>query len=225
VKLDLYFDYVSPFAFFGWRSFRALAEARNLELAVHPIVFGALLDHWGQLGPAEIPPKRTYTFKTVARYAAKHGIKARGPKTHPFNVLSALRASTTEIAGDRQHDVIEALFDAIWVEGIDGGSNEELAAALSKRGFEGAEMIRRTQEPAVKESLKASTANAISRGVFGVPTIFVGDELFWGNDSLEWVVAHLDGRDFFEESEMRDLISRPRGIDRARVRDRPGGSR
>lgn len=219
-RLELCFDYISPFAYFGWLTFRDLAQKRNVELVAQPVVFGAILDHWGQLGPAEIAPKRMYTFKTVARYAQKHGLNARGPKAHPFNTLASLRVSLPMVAGARQHELIDALFDAIWREGIDGGSPEELARALDARGFEGAALIARTQEPAVKEALKASTASAIARGAFGVPTIFIGDELFWGNDSAEWVELYLDGRDPLETSTMKTLLDRPRGADRAAVKAR-----
>lgn len=219
--LDFCFDYISPFAYFGWLSFRTLAARRKLTLVPHPVVFGAILDHWGQLGPAEIAPKREYTFRTVARYAHKHGLDARGPKTHPFNTLAALRMSLPEVAGDpaRQLALIDALFDAIWREGIDGASPEELARALNDRGFDGPALLARTQDPAVKEALKASTARAIDRGAFGVPTIFAGDELFWGNDSVEWVELYLDGKDPFDASSMRDLLARPRGTDRAKIRN------
>lgn len=213
-QLEICFDYLSPFSYFGWQNARALCARRNLQLIPVPVVFGALLDHFGQRGPAEIAPKREYTFKTCARYAALHGIPMRGPKKHPFNSLAALRMSLREVAGERQIELAAAIWDAIWIEGIDGGDPAELQAAVTARGFDGASLLARTREPAVKDALRANTERAIARGVFGVPTFFAGDELFWGNDSLEYVELYLDGKDPLDRTHLTEVLARPRGVDR-----------
>lgn len=215
--MEICFDYISPFAFFGWRRARAFAERRGWELIATPVVFGAMLDHWGQRGPAEIPPKREYTFKTVSRYAVANGIAMKGPKTHPFNTLAALRMSVPLVSGSRQLAIVDALFDSIWVDGIDGSSVEELKVSLERRGFDADVLLARTRERDVKDALRASTDRAIARGAFGVPTFFAGDEMFWGNDSLEWVEMFMDGRDPLDRRHVEEVLARPRGVDRKRA--------
>ena len=90
-KIHFYFDFISPYAYFAWRKLPALAEKYNREIEAHPIVFGKLLDKWGQLGPAEIPPKRSWLNQYCLRYAALNGFEYNPPKIHPFNPLAALR--------------------------------------------------------------------------------------------------------------------------------------
>lgn len=215
MQVDLYFDYISPFAFFGWRNLFPLAQKYQAEVRLHPVVFGALLSHWGQLGPAEIPPKRVYTFKTVVRYAALHKIELRGPAQHPFNPLAALRM--TLAAGERMPQVAQVLWDAIWVDGVDGGDPEALVQKLSQAGQDGPGLWAKAQTPAIKAELKSNTDAAIQRGVFGVPTFAVGEELFWGNDSLEWVALALQGKDPLDMDKVQHLVNRPRGTDRRQM--------
>src|SRR5687767_3529499 len=97
-RIEFLFDYVSPFTFLGWTNMRVLAERRRLDVILEPVVFGVMLDRWGQRGPAEIPPKREFIFRQVARSAALAGIRMEGPKTHPFNSLTALRMSLAEVS-------------------------------------------------------------------------------------------------------------------------------
>lgn len=213
-RIDVYVDYISPYAYFGWRNVRRLAKERGLEIDVHPVVFAAMLSHWGHLGPAEIPPKREWTFKHVARYAAVNGIPLRGPKSHPFRSLLPLRVTVAH--EDDRLAIVDALFDAIWAEGIDGQSEEETAAALDRRGFDGAALVEKTKDPAIKNRLKEITAAAIGRGVFGVPTFAVKDELFWGNDSLDHVALVLDGKDPLDPKLVEQILARPAGVHRPR---------
>src|SRR5688500_1989849 len=119
MRVDFYFDYISPFSYLALPRITEITRARRIELVLRPVLFGALLDHWGQLGPAEIPPKRDFTFKFIARQAVLLGVDGLGPKTHPFLSLTALRASLVEVADDHQPAIVAALFDAIWREGID----------------------------------------------------------------------------------------------------------
>jgi 2-hydroxychromene-2-carboxylate isomerase len=193
--VELFFDYLSPYAYLVWPRIRRVCEARSAELSVNPVLLAGLLNRWGQLGPAEIPPKMLFVFKDAARFAALHGIAFHAPRFHPFNPLTALRVSLREVAGSDQFRIIDALFSAGWGQGKDLGSAESLIEILDAAGFDGAALVSRTADPAVKNALRASTDGAIERGVFGVPTMLVGDELFWGNDQIDNVDRRLSGRD------------------------------
>lgn len=213
----VYLDFISPYAYFGWRNVRTLANERDLTLDVRPVVFAALLDHHGQLGPAEIPAKRVWTFKHIVRYAMLRGIPLVGPATHPFRTLTALRIAALPADPETQHRRVDDLFDAIWgTGGIDGGDDDVIAAALTERGHDGAALVEAAKAPESKARLKDLTAEAIEAGVFGVPTFVVGDELFWGNDSLEYVALNLDGEDPLDGVVVDRFLSRPRGADRRR---------
>lgn len=212
--LHFHFDYLSPYAYLALRPVRELCERRGVELALHPVLLAALLSRWGQLGPAEIPPKRVFTFKDVARRAHDAGLLLVGPRTHPFRPLTALRASLREVAGDRQLEVVQALFDAGWGRGIDLGSDEAIRRALDEAGFDGEAMVARTREPEVKRALERETNEAAERGVFGVPTIVVRDELFWGQDRLDDVERFLDGRDPVDPDALAAVLARPAGATR-----------
>lgn len=193
--MRFYFDFISPYAYLGWVRARALCNDRQLPLEATPILFAGVLGHWGQLGPAEITPKRRFTFRDSFRRAHELGLVLTPPATHPFNPLTALRVSTPEVAGDAQHDVIDALYRATWSDGLEMSDPAVIAKALTDAGFDGAAMVAKTKDPAVKERLKTNTADAIEAGVFGVPTFVVNGELFFGQDRLKDVERFLDGND------------------------------
>jgi 2-hydroxychromene-2-carboxylate isomerase len=191
--LDFYFDFISPYAYFAWKRIQNIADAAGRELAVHPVLLAGMLDHWGQLGPAEVEPKRRFTSRDVARYAIDHNLPLRGPAQHPFHPLAALRAVL--VAGDDAATAITALFDAGWGRGIDMADPAQLAAALSDAGLDGPALLAGTQDPAIKQRLREKTEAAIAAGVFGVPTVVVDGELYWGNDRLHYVERALKGDD------------------------------
>lgn len=216
--VDFYFDFISPYAYFAWCQIRDVCRRNDATLTAHPILFAAVLKHCGQLGPAEIPAKRIATFKDVARFAATRGIPLAFPANHPFNPLTALRVSQVSVAGDRQHDVIDAIYLAGWGHGADLGDPDAVEEALSDMGMDGEAMVAKSREPAIKAELAAATQAAIERGVFGVPTMCVGDELFWGNDRLDYVELALQGRDPLPDG-LDLILARPAGA------VRPGSKR
>jgi len=216
--IDFWFDLISPYAFFGWLRVRDLAAEHGASLRCRPVLFAALLDHHGQLGPAEIPSKREHTFKDILRYAALHGIELSGPATHPFQPVTALRCCLPAVAGEHQRRVIDALFRGGWSRGADLGDPQDLTRVLTAAGLDGKGMVARTRDPAVKEALKSEVAAAIERGVFGVPTYDVDGELFWGNDRMDYVALRLGGRDPLDEDAARRLLALPSGSVRPKAR-------
>lgn len=212
--VHFHFDYLSPFAYFAFRQLPALCDEAGAELRLHPVLFAGLLDHWGQRGPAEIPPKAIHTFKLCARYAAANGIAVRSPRYHPFRPLTALRVSLAEVAGADQLRVVAAVFDAGWGQGADLGDVGAIAAALDAAGLDGAALVARTQEPAAKRQLQEATERAIACGVFGVPTMLVDDELFWGVDQLPFLALYLAGRDPLAGVDLEAIRSEGRAAER-----------
>jgi 2-hydroxychromene-2-carboxylate isomerase len=216
--LDFYFDYLSPYAYFAWRKVTRFCEDRGLELNIHPVVFGKLLDHWGQLGPAEIPPKREWLIKYCVRYAQQHGFNFKGPQFHPFNSLAALRLSLSEVSGKNQQKVVTEIFEAGWARGRDIGDTQTLVSVLESAGIDGAALAEEINKPIVKEQLKNETDKAIELGVFGIPTMIIDEQLFWGNDQFDHITLHLQGNNPFNAEEMEKVIGRERAIDRKRIK-------
>lgn len=214
VVIDLYFDYLSPYALLGWTKAKKLCQKKGWTLTPRPMVFGALLDHWGNKGPAEIPPKREFVFRDSIRKCAAADIKITFPKSHPFNPITALRLSLEEVSGDNQARVIDALWDAAWIRGGDISAVADLQQALERAGLPAKTLLEKTQEPAVKAALKANTDEAIRLGAFGVPTFFANGELFWGEDQVDFLEQFLENRDVLDRKSYQEAIARPRGADR-----------
>jgi 2-hydroxychromene-2-carboxylate isomerase len=189
------FDVISPYAYLGWHRIHDVAARHGRTVRAQPVLFAAMLDAWGQRGPAEIGPKRIYTFKHVVRLAHDQGVAIAPPPSHPFNPLLALRVATAAQDDQNVREVIDALFAAVW----NGGPGVEDAAALARwldaRGIAGTRLVELAQTPAIKLRLRETTDAAIARGAFGVPTFEVDGEMFWGQDSVVHVDAWLRGDD------------------------------
>ncbi len=195
-----YFDFISPFACLQWPKVRALMETEPVVPV--PIVFGAVLAAVGQKGPAEIPGKREFTYRHALWRARERGVTLRFPPAHPFNPLPALRLC---IAAGTTPAAIDALFEWIWLRGEAGDSAEALAPVAARLGVATDGLADST----VKTALRANTDAAIAAGVFGVPTLAVGQALFWGDDAHDFALAALRDPGLLDEPEMRRLATLP----------------
>src|SRR6476620_1254312 len=172
--LRWYFDFLSPFSYLHWQKVKGLLAAHAIEPV--PVVFGAILAAHGQKGPAEIPGKREFTYRHVLWQARAEGVPLRFPPSHPFNPLPALRAC---IAAGSSAEVVDTIFDWIWRDGRAVDSEAAMQPLLARLGI----APEALGDPQVKAALRANTDAAIAAGVFGVPTLQVGEALFWGNDA------------------------------------------
>lgn len=213
-QIDFYFDYLSPYAYLCWARLPEFCAELGLDLRLHPVLFPGLLNHWGQLGPAEIVPKRAFVFRDCARIAARHDIPLVGPKSHPYRPLLPLRLSLPSVAGSRQAEVVAAIFKAGWAEGIELSSADELEGALTRAGLAGKSLIAAAGTTDAKAALRQATNDAIALGVFGVPTMIVDGELFWGNDQFPYLRDFIEGRHQPSGEFMSFALSRPRSADR-----------
>jgi 2-hydroxychromene-2-carboxylate isomerase len=206
--LDWYFDFISPFAYLQWRRLRR--DHPDVALNPKPLLFAAILNHVGQLGPAEIPQKRRHTYRMVLWQARQAGIPLIFPPAHPFNPLPALRLC---LAAPDRIAAVDALFAHLWEHGRQGDSIEALAEVAATLGIDDpAAAIARAE---VKQALLANGNEAIALGVFGVPTLRVRDELFWGNDATELALAYRADAGALD-AEMRRVDSVPEAVQRRR---------
>ena len=179
-----YFDFISPYAYLQFHQIDRLPK--DVEVHYRPILFAGLLNHWGQLGPAEIPAKKNHTFLLTRWRAQKQGLAFKAPPRHPFNPLTVLRLA---IAKGSDRIAIGTIFDHIWGTGHDGqdpASMTALAAKLQVNDLQAA-----IGDQAVKDTLRHNTEAAVAAGVYGVPSFLIEDTLFWGDDMfdmmLEWL--------------------------------------
>ena len=192
--VNFYFDFISPYAYLA---FKRIPEIIGSKYAVNyrPVLFAGLLKHFGQLGPAEIPGKREWTFTQSLWEAKRYQIPFQLPKKHPFNPLPYLRLSlNSSNSGKAQREVCEKVFDHIWQTGMDPSTEESLNNLLEK--FSG---DPNPHDPDAKETLKNNTNDAIEAGVFGVPTALVDGHLFWGLDSMDMLRHHISGNSTFAD--------------------------
>lgn len=194
--IEFWFDFISPYAFLAWTQIHTIAERHARPLVLRPVLFAALLDHWGQLGPAEIAPKREHVFKQVLRRGFDLGITIAPPPAHPFNSLLGLRLASLELPEADRLRVIDRLYAAVWRPNAPGITDPAVVAGLlDELGLAGAALIEAANAPDTKQKLMAATSEAIAKRVFGVPTMIVDGELFWGVDDLANLERFLRGED------------------------------
>lgn len=200
--LDWYFDFISPYAYLQWRLLRR--DHPDVALAPKPVLLAGILGHVGQLGPAEIPAKRRHTYRHVLWLARHHVVPMRFPPAHPFNPLAALRLSLA--AADRVA-AVDAIFAHVWEHGRAGDAAEALAPVAAELGI--ADIAAATSADAVKRELARNGEEAIALGVFGVPTLAIDGQLFWGMDATGMALAYLADRAWFEDPELRRVDALP----------------
>jgi 2-hydroxychromene-2-carboxylate isomerase len=159
------------------------------------VLFGAMLNAHGQLGPAEIGPKSRWMLRDVLRKAQRFEVPIAPPVAHPFSPLLALRCTCSPLADGRREALVGALFEAAWVASRDVTDAAVVADVAQSVGLDGAALIEDAATPATKAILKAHTDAALAQDVFGVPSFVVDDMLFWGCDDLPVLESWLAGDD------------------------------
>lgn len=193
--LRFYFDFISPFAYLAWARLAELEAEAECRFQRVPVLFAGLLNAHGQLGPAEIPAKKRWVFRHVARQAERHGIAIAKPAYHPFNPLLPLRLACLDLPRDQRDALIDRLFRAIWSEGLHVSEPEVMTRLLQELELDPPIAMQQAGSEANKTRLRTQTEQAVSAGVFGVPSFAVDGEIFWGFDDMPNLLDTLQGRD------------------------------
>ncbi len=205
-----YFDVISPYAYLAFERLPVVLQGLSYQVTYKPVLFAAMLNHFGQLGPAEITPKRTWTYRQMHWLAREHGMALQAPASHPFNPISLLRlALACGADGACNRYVAETIFRHVWVGGLEASDTARLAALTAQLN------PRRTaRDEAVKQELKTNTDTAIAAGVFGVPCMQVDQDVFWGLDALPMLRQCLMDDPWFSQSDWRNASGLPVGVQR-----------
>jgi 2-hydroxychromene-2-carboxylate isomerase len=202
--LTFYLDPVSPFSYLAFEQLPQTLIGLSYTVGYRPVLFAALLNHWGQKGPAEIAPKRAWTYRHVSWLAKQHDIELQMPAQHPFNPLALLRllwACARE--GDTPNRyACETVLRHVWRGGARADEATRLEALERELG-----PVRDPRSDALKATLREASAEAAVRGVFGVPTIEVDGRNFWGFDALPMVAASLRGDAWFDKWDEAEQIT------------------
>jgi 2-hydroxychromene-2-carboxylate isomerase len=211
---DWYFDFISPYSYL--QSERLDVLSRYLSVRFRPVLFAGLLSANAHKGPAEIPAKRAFTYRQVVWLARRQGIALKFPPEHPFNPLPLLRLA---IACDCAPDAVQRIFRFVWRDGRLPDLPIEWAELTHDLGI--ADADARIADPEIKKELKRNTDEAIARGVFGVPTLAIDGELFWGADATEMVRDYAAAGFRYPDAEYDRVAALPAGAVRKEVAPPP----
>jgi len=188
-RVEFFFDVGSPTTYLAWTQLPALCAQAGAELVYRPMLLGGVFQATGNASPANVPAKARYMDVDMARHARRYGVPLASNPFFPINTLMLMRgaAGAQLHAPERFEAYLRGVFHAMWVAPQNLNDPATAAKALAAAGFDPAEVMGWTNDPAVKAALRATTEEAVARGVFGAPTMFVGSEMFFGQDRLDAV--------------------------------------
>lgn len=187
--VEFYFDVGSPAAYLAWSQLPGLAADPDAAIDYKPMLLGGVFQATGNRSPTDVASKGRYLMDDLERFARRYQVPFSQNPYFPINTLTLMRGAT----GLKMHDetrlvaYVDAVYRAIWVDARNMNDPAAVAAVLGNAGFDAAALLALAAEPEVKERLKAVTQEAVARGVFGAPTFFVGGQMYWGQDRLDFV--------------------------------------
>ena len=188
IELNFYFDFGSPTAFLANARLRQLQQKYEVKINYNPVLLGGIFKATGNSSPVMVAAKGEYMLKhDLPRYARKYGVSLKFNPHFPINTLQLMRAATALQSSENFNHFVDIIFNSIWVEGLNMGDEEVVKSTLSKNNFKTSEILANISSDSVKQTLITNTQLAVDRGLFGVPTIFINNEMFFGQDRLDFV--------------------------------------
>ena len=196
--IELIFDFVSPNAYLIWQPLKTRADKYSATIEVIPAFLGGMHKLTGNAPPfvrdAEVKGKNDYAMLEMNRFIKKHGLtKFRMNPKFPFNTIT-LQRMLVALEPEKRVGFIDRLLPAIWEQGLDVTDGDTLGKILHNAGFDGQELLARTQDPVVKQTLIDNTEKAVERGAFGIPTLYVDGEMYFGKERLGQIEDQLSSR-------------------------------
>lgn len=186
--IEFYFDFGSPTAYLAHTQLKTIANKHNAELIYEPILLGAVLKETKNLAPVSVPAKGQYLIMhDLPRFIKRYGVKFKMNTFFPINTINLMRGcfAAKQIGVFDQY--IDTVYDAMWTKSVNMGDETIFIQTLNEAGINGAEILSLIQTDAIKDLLKENTSKAIKKGTFGAPTMFIGDEIYFGQDRLDFI--------------------------------------
>jgi 2-hydroxychromene-2-carboxylate isomerase len=192
-RVDFFFDVGSPASYLAWTQLPGICHAADAQLVYKPMLLGGVFQATGNASPVTVPAKGRYVNMEYQRYARRYGVPLNMNTHFPIITLHLMRVVTGVHlrSPERLNDLLTAVFQAMWIDDLDLNDAALTSRTLENAGFSEAEVEALIGDPQVKAALRATTEEAVSRGVFGAPTTFVNDEMFFGQDKLDLIKEEL----------------------------------
>ena len=192
-SVEFYFDFGSPTTYLAWTQLPAICAAADAELVYKPMLLGGVFQATTNASPITIPSKGRFMMQDLQRFARRYQVPMQFNPHFPINTLGLMRgAVAVQLQMPERFDAyVSAVFKAMWVDALNLADLAVLGKVLTEAGFDAQALLALTAEQEVKDQLKATTEEAVKRGVFGAPSMFVGNELFFGQDRLDFVAEAL----------------------------------
>ena len=192
--LEFYFDLGSPTAYLAWCRLQQLSAQYDFELLYRPVLLGGVFKATANASPVTVPAKGAYMMQQdLPRFAHKYQVALNSNPHFPVNTLQLMRGACAALEQGQLEPYLQALFPAMWVDAKNLGDPELVADVLGAAGMDAAALMAAAQDPVVKQALIEATEAAVARGIFGVPTVFLGDDMYFGQDRLDFVEEALRG--------------------------------
>lgn len=192
--LEFYFDFGSPTTYLAYKRLQQLREQYGLEIVYKPVLLGGLFKATGNTTPVAVPAKGKYMLESdLPRFARRYGVPLAFNPHFPINTLNLMRGAIAAQRLDCLDPYLDAMYDAVWVAGENMGDAEVVARVLTDKQLDAAALLELAQDPEVKAELASNTEEAVERGAFGAPTMYMDGEMYFGQDRLDFVEQALAG--------------------------------
>jgi len=188
IILEFYFDFGSPTAYLAYQRLLQLQQQYDLDIDYKPMLLGGVFKATGNHSPAAIPAKGLYMMtQDLPRFAKRYNVAFRMNSHFPINTLTLMRGAHAALDQGCFPAYCKAVFEAMWIHNVNLADPDALRSALDNAELNSEAILNATQDAAVKARLVSITEEAVTRGVFGAPTLFVGEQMFFGQDRLDFV--------------------------------------
>ena len=186
--IDFYFDFGSPTAYLAHKRLQQLKAQYGCIIDYKPVLLGGLFKASGNMSPVTVPAKGKYMMtQDLPRFASLYQVPLTVNPHFPINTLNLMRGAVATLDQDYFDNYVVAVYDAIWVRGDNMGNLDVVANVLTGAGLNAKKIIAATQDPDIKAALISNTEAAVARGCFGAPTMFIGTDMFFGQDRMQFI--------------------------------------